>query len=95
MNAITIPPTVRTLLRDAQVPPHAWMVAVHLLVDTDDKGWRTCHALASDTAMTTHQIRQSARALDKAGLIERDRRFARVDGRKTTLTSYRLKGGAR
>ncbi|MYX26731.1 hypothetical protein GTY75_08620 [Streptomyces sp. SID8381] len=95
MSAITIPPAVRTRLRDARIPAHAWMVAVHLLVDTDDKGWRTCHALADDTLMTTHQIRQSARALAKAGLIERHRRYANINGRKTTTTSYRLKGGVR
>jgi hypothetical protein len=95
MSAITITPAVRTRLRDAQVPSHAWLVAVHLLVDTDEKGWRTCEALATDTLMTTHQIRQSARALDEAGLIERDRRYAKVNGRKTTLTSYRLKDGNR
>lgn len=95
MNAITIPPTVRARLRAASVPAHAWVVAVHLLVDTDEAGWRTCHALADDTLMTTHQIRQSARALDRAGLIERDRRYANIDGRKTTMTSYRLKDGTR
>lgn len=95
MSAITISPAVRTRLRDAHLPPHAWKVAVHLLVDTDEKGWRTCEALAVDTHMSTHQIRQSARALDKAGLIERDRRYANINGRKTTTTSYRLKDGNR
>lgn len=95
MNAITIPSAIRTRLRSAGIPAHAWLVAVHLLVDTDEAGWRTCHALADDTLMTTHQIRQSARALDRAGLIERDRRYANIDGRKTTMTSYRLKDGTR
>ncbi|MER7497120.1 hypothetical protein ABT033_31545 [Streptomyces pharetrae] len=95
MNAITIPPAIRTRLRAAGIPAHAWVVAVHLLVDTDESGWRTCRALAGDTRMTTHQLRQSARVLDKAGLIERGRRYVNVDGRKTTMTSYRLKDGTR
>ncbi|MFE1289607.1 hypothetical protein [Streptomyces sp. NPDC058751] len=95
MNAITIPSRVYTRLRAARIPAHAWVVAIHLLVNTDKQGWRTCSSLASDTLLTTHQIRQSARALDNAGLIERGRRYAKVDGRKTTMTSYRLKDGVR
>ncbi|MFI8265251.1 hypothetical protein [Streptomyces sp. NPDC085665] len=89
MRDITIPANIRTRLRDAAVSPAAYMVAVHLL-DDDRQQWRTCRSLVEESGLTTHQVRQAARALKAAGLIDQDRRYANVAGRKTTETSYRL-----
>uniref|UniRef100_UPI003F4955EF hypothetical protein n=1 Tax=Streptomyces sp. CA-136453 TaxID=3240050 RepID=UPI003F4955EF len=96
MDTITIPPTLRVRLNQAQLPPAPYLLAIYLTVDTDREGWRTCDEVARDTAMTTHQVRQAARALNEARLIDRCRRFVNANGRKTTATSYRLrKDGAR
>ncbi|WP_329317148.1 hypothetical protein OG723_44270 (plasmid) [Streptomyces sp. NBC_01278] len=90
MRDITIPANVRTRLRDAAVSPAAYIVAVHLLDGDERQRWRTCRSLVEESGLTTHQVRQAARALKAAGLIDQDRRYANVAGRKTTETSYRL-----
>ena len=91
MDTITIPPALRARLNAAQLPPAPYLLAIHLTVDTDSEGWRTCEDVARDTAMTTHQVRQAARSLNAASLIERRRRFVNANGRKSTATSYRLR----
>ncbi|MEW1677851.1 hypothetical protein AB0O47_32135 [Streptomyces noursei] len=95
MSAIVISPEVRARLRGAGITPAAYLVAIHLLIDTDAQGWRPCRELVAETGLTTHQVRQVARSLKGAQLIDQCRRYANVQGRKTTETLYRLKGDQR